>query len=667
MRISTRLVTWLAAALALAAADLARAADKPVFAPPEAWVEIAPIPAVKSQPSGPALETLLDDSQTRYGVDGDEFYNRRVVRIARTEGLAGQVMRDVSWDPETQSVAVHALKLIRGGKTIDILRDGAKMEVFRRETNLEKAMIDGRLTASIQIPGLQVGDVIDWSFTLTARDPVMAGRSQGFSRISIDGVVGRLRIRNLWPDAKPMQWRAGPAFRPVVTHKDGWSELLIDQAAFTTPRYPVGAPARYWWPAEVQISQFKDWGEVSALMAPLYAKSETVAPNSPLKAEIARIKASTADPKARAAAGLQLVEDQTRYLYLGLNSGGYTPAPVDETWTRRFGDCKAKTVMLLALLKGLGVEAQPVLVSTTDGDALGDALPSLRFDHVLVRAVIGGKAYWLDGTRTGDKAGLESLAPPPYLHGLTVAAAGGKLVDIPQPFPGRPQSATVIALDASAGLDQPVKVAVTTDYWGDNAVAMERVVASQSESDAKRVLRQQVARGTTWLDVADVAWVSAPNHFTLKVTGSADMPWLENPDIGLRELKLPSTRGTSLFPVREAGVAYPDAPYAAAYPTLSTVDTYVALPNGGQGYSVRGWNATEDVGPYHFEGHAAMKDGVAHFEASTAVIKREFPAADLGRVNHELRRLGQMDFYVRAPKPALLQASAARGETSPSR
>src|SRR5581483_9496425 len=149
------------------------------------------------------------------------------------------------------------------------------------------------------------------------------------------------------------------------------------------------------------------------------------------------------------------------------------------------------------------------------------------------------------------------------------------------------------------------------DYWGDAAVAMARSVASQSEADARRSLREQVARGSTWLDVADVAWVSEPNHFTLKVTGSADMPWLENPDIGLREMKLPSTRATGLFPVREPGAAYADAPYAAAYPTLSTVDTYVALPNHGLGYSVRGWNATDDVGPYHFEAHAGLKDGVA--------------------------------------------------------
>ncbi len=82
------------------------------------------------------------------------------------------------------------------------------------------------------------------------------------------------------------------------------------------------------------------------------------------------------------------------------------PARADETWQRRFGDCKGKTVLLLALLKELGIQAEPALVSLGGGDGLDERLPSLgAFNHVIVRATIGGKVYWLDGTRTGDRSG----------------------------------------------------------------------------------------------------------------------------------------------------------------------------------------------------------------------------------------------------------------------
>jgi hypothetical protein len=50
---------------------------------------------------------------------------------------------------------------------------------------------------------------------------------------------------------------------------------------------------------------------------------------------------------------------------------------------------------------------------------MNERLPSLAaFNHVIVRAIIDGKVYWLDGTRTGDKSGLDVLRPPPHRWAL---------------------------------------------------------------------------------------------------------------------------------------------------------------------------------------------------------------------------------------------------------
>ena len=60
----------------------------------------------------------------------------------------------------------------------------------------------------------------------------------------------------------------------------------------------------------------------------------------------------------RARAALRLVQDQVRYVFVGLDGGNYTPASVADTWQRRYGDCKAKTVMLMALLREMGISAE---------------------------------------------------------------------------------------------------------------------------------------------------------------------------------------------------------------------------------------------------------------------------------------------------------------------
>ena len=102
-------------------------------------------------------------------------------------------------------------------------------------------------------------------------------------------------------------------------------------------------------------------------------------------------------------AALQLVQDQISYLANGMDGGNYIPQDAEFTWAKRYGDCKAKSVLLLALLKQMGIEAEPVLVASSGGDALPELLPVPGdFDHVIVHAVIGGTDYWLDGTNTGS-------------------------------------------------------------------------------------------------------------------------------------------------------------------------------------------------------------------------------------------------------------------------
>ena len=91
---------------------------------------------------------------------------------------------------------------------------------------------------------------------------------------------------------------------------------------------------------------------VSRLMAPLYEEGAKLEPDSPLLAEIERIRAAHDTPAARAAAALRLVEDEVRYLALSMGDGNYVPMSADEVWRSSYGDCKGKTVLLLALLKG---------------------------------------------------------------------------------------------------------------------------------------------------------------------------------------------------------------------------------------------------------------------------------------------------------------------------
>jgi hypothetical protein len=87
------------------------------------------------------------------------------------------------------------------------------------------------------------------------------------------------------------------------------------------------------------------------------------------------------------------------------------------------------------------------------------------FDHVIVEAKIGGKSYWLDGTRLGDDQ-LDRLQPPAFKVGLPVTAQGSPLVPIVLPELARPTTAIALTIDASKGLSVPAPVSGEMRFSG---------------------------------------------------------------------------------------------------------------------------------------------------------------------------------------------------------
>jgi hypothetical protein len=651
--LSLRLViaSLLASILAAFAASSALAADQPFYAAPAAWVDVAPIPPPAAAEGATAVQALLDDHQVRFDRAGDAFYARRAIKIFKPEGLAGVKSVSVIWSPDTETLTFHTLAIIRDGKVIDLLADHKAMLVLRRETNLEQASLDGRITATRQIDGLQVGDILDFAYTRGRADPVLQGHSFDAQQITLPGVIGRYRTLVSWPKGEAVTWKTTPGFgEPVTTTKAGRVTLSLDKTDLLAPKAPIGAPLRFRRVGLMEATSFQSWSEVSKLMAPLYAKASAIAPTSPIATEAQAIAARTSDPKARAFAALRLVEDKTRYFFIGMGDGSYVPAAADDTWARRFGDCKAKTALLLALLKNLGVEAEPVLVNLGAGDGIDELPPSLAaFNHVIVRVKIDGKSYWLDGTRTGD-TNPQSMHAPPHKWGLPVRSNGADLEKIVEPQITVPTISTVYRLDASKGLETLAAAKIEITYSGILATQLRALVARTSRTDVERGFRQQYSSPTTGIEIEQVAWRddAVRDLFTIEMTGTDDMDWRMNPDLHVREFRLGAGFAPRPFPKRDPGPNQ-TAPFAIPYPSYSRVRTEIVLPDGGQGFTVRGPTGVAHVAGYEIASGTGIQGNVASFTVDQHSVTSEITAVEAEAANREIRKLRDVDSFVRAP------------------
>ena len=93
----------------------------------------------------------------------------------------------------------------------------------------------------------------------------------------------------------------------------------------------------------------------------------------------------------------ELVVTGTRYVGLEFGIHGFKPYKVTQVLARRFGDCKDKASLLVAMLREVGVDADLVLLRTRRGGVLDREPASLAaFDHAI--AYVPKLDLYLDGT-----------------------------------------------------------------------------------------------------------------------------------------------------------------------------------------------------------------------------------------------------------------------------
>ena len=182
------------------------------------------------------------------------------------------------------------------------------------------------------------------------------------------------------------------------------------------------------------------------------------------------------------------MQDKVSYMLNGMESGNYVPESPTKTWETRYGDCKAKTLLLLSLLDQLGIKAEPVLTNLGISDAAPDMLPMPgAFDHVLVRSEIGGRTYWLDGTATGTR--LSNIADAPKLrHVLPVRAGGADLLAVETRLPAQPTTTLDLLLDERGGVDLPTLVTLTSHMTGALGSSVGGVVGQANDEQKKQII-----------------------------------------------------------------------------------------------------------------------------------------------------------------------------------
>ena len=531
-----RLVTWYlrrAAPLILVCllSSTALAADpEPGRGPAPPWVKPVAIPSPNPAQKDLAVQVLMIATQTRFDKSGEKAFFEMVIRPQTIAGLQGSGTLILPWNVARTDLTINAVEIHRSGKIIDLLKN-AEFTVLRRENNLERSTLDGLRTVVLPTKGLQIGDDVRIAATYTRRSDLKTGAPESLGTWEFPLAVGLLDSRVTIADGLDVKWRTGArAPKPIISKSADAIEYRFVQSNLAKLEYPSFMRAVD-KANDVQFTAYRDWSQVAAEALPLYEKARKIAPSSELIAEADKIAAASPDPRRRMLAALRLVQDRMRYVALLLGESAYTPVDADEAWEVKFGDCKAKSATLLALLDRLGIAATPMYTSAESSSLLEERLPSLEtFDHVIVKAMIGNTPYYLDGTDFGQRT-LDDVAGSGHRFGLPIRA-GATLEKIPRLTTSAPIVENTVTWDGSKGVLGNVPFTVRLVLRGIKAIeARSKKQAAETPEAFDTYLKGLVPGiANDALKIVSQQDDETSGEYVVALNGTADLDWDEYQD-----------------------------------------------------------------------------------------------------------------------------------------
>jgi transglutaminase-like putative cysteine protease len=319
---------------------------------------------------------------------------QQVFYVANDRGARDYSTRTVQFSSANQKLAMVTGHIYKpDGRVIEAVDQGENSV-----TDNSNAMYFDTRSRVLRFAGLEKGDVMELEYRITPNSVVNPYGNYFGALITFQtGLPQRLRRYVLVaPSERKLNVVEQRMPRKAeITEADGNTVYRWDardqKPLLSEPRGPALTEIAPY----VSVSTFEDWDQLGRWYADL------ITPQLSLDSELQKVLERTlTDAKSepeKIQAIYEFVLRNTNYVAMEYGIYSYKPYAVTQVYARRFGDCKDKASLMIAMLRAAGIDAELALVRTRKlGDVSDRATTLAVFNHAL--AYIPKYEMWLDGT-----------------------------------------------------------------------------------------------------------------------------------------------------------------------------------------------------------------------------------------------------------------------------
>jgi tetratricopeptide (TPR) repeat protein len=377
---------------------------EPFRSEPRALLRVAA--ALPARPEAD-FDLLFQEQHIRFDAKGRKtLRHRHLFRVLSRRAAEAMGNAEWSWAPWHQERPVVQARIITADGQAHILDPKTAVEV--PYASGDGKVFSNRRLLRAPLPGVEPGAVIEEVWLETDLKPLFeAGAVTVVDaqwpmpvqhwRLVIEHPIGlALRVGSLGEKLEPTRRQVGDNVTLTFEKKD---------VAAQPPPELLSPPESWNW-SQILITTGKSWSEVAQAYAAMVDAQIDQEDVQPLVKATVTAGAQKAEQIERL---LAAVRRQVRYTSISFGESALAPANCLTRLSRRYGDCKDQSTLLVAMLRAAGHEAHVALVNTGRAPIAADFPAVNHFGHAIVY-VPGDKSLWIDPAAGFSRVGELPMA-----------------------------------------------------------------------------------------------------------------------------------------------------------------------------------------------------------------------------------------------------------------
>jgi tetratricopeptide (TPR) repeat protein/transglutaminase-like putative cysteine protease len=350
-----------------------------------------------SPPAGADVLFLDDEETVVFDAAGRAVHSRYFLyKILTQKGAEGWGDISSYWEPWHEEHPTLRARVITSDGAVHAL-DGNTVTDSPAKESADHTFSDRRVMRA-PLPAVAPGSLVEEEQVSTDRAPLFAAGTVERFYVGSSVAVQHTRLILDAPSALPLRYDIHllPDLKPQRNEAEGRVRITFDYGLIDTiDDIEAELPSDVAVYPSITFTTGDSWHQVAEEYGKIVDKQIS---GADLKSIVGKLVAGKGSRDEKAAAILAYLDREVRYTGVEFGESALVPHLPSETLARKYGDCKDKSSLLVAMLRVANIPAYVALLNAGSREDVVPDLPGVgMFDHAIVY-VPGNPDLWIDAT-----------------------------------------------------------------------------------------------------------------------------------------------------------------------------------------------------------------------------------------------------------------------------